>query len=76
MLSLRPLFLAPLAALGVALPAARIADSSAPVPTVTLAPHVHDHVGDFAPVALDSALLSGYRWRNIGPDRGGRSIAS
>ncbi|MCJ7627390.1 MAG: hypothetical protein MUO50_03275, partial [Longimicrobiales bacterium] len=28
-----------------------------------------------APAALDSALLAGYRWRNIGPDRGGRSIA-
>jgi photosystem II stability/assembly factor-like uncharacterized protein len=27
------------------------------------------------PVMLDSQLLSGYRWRNIGPDRGGRSIA-
>ncbi|MBK6457572.1 MAG: glycosyl hydrolase [Gemmatimonadetes bacterium] len=27
-------------------------------------------------VALDSALRAGYRWRNIGPDRGGRSIAS
>src|SRR6267154_106328 len=27
------------------------------------------------PVVLDSALLSGYKWRNIGPDRGGRSIA-
>lgn len=24
---------------------------------------------------LDSALLAGYQWRNIGPDRGGRSIA-
>ncbi|MEQ8329800.1 MAG: hypothetical protein RH859_04975 [Longimicrobiales bacterium] len=24
---------------------------------------------------LDSALLEGYRWRNLGPDRGGRSIA-
>jgi photosystem II stability/assembly factor-like uncharacterized protein len=24
---------------------------------------------------LDSALLAGYRWRNLGPDRGGRSIA-
>ena len=24
---------------------------------------------------LDSALMAGYRWRNIGPDRGGRSIA-
>ena len=26
-------------------------------------------------VTLDSALLAGYRWRNLGPDRGGRSIA-
>ncbi|MDF1505106.1 glycosyl hydrolase [Roseisolibacter sp. H3M3-2] len=29
-----------------------------------------------APVTLDSTLLSGYKWRNIGPDRGGRSIAA
>jgi photosystem II stability/assembly factor-like uncharacterized protein len=28
-----------------------------------------------ATLAPDSAYLSGYRWRNIGPDRGGRSIA-
>ena len=27
------------------------------------------------PVTLDSTLLAGYKWRNIGPDRGGRSIA-
>ena len=27
------------------------------------------------PIVLDSALLAGYRWRNLGPDRGGRSIA-
>ncbi len=27
------------------------------------------------PVVLDSAFLSGWQWRNIGPDRGGRSIA-
>ncbi len=27
------------------------------------------------PVTLDSAFLASYRWRNIGPDRGGRSIA-
>jgi len=26
-------------------------------------------------VVLDSSFLAGYRWRNIGPDRGGRSIA-
>ncbi len=25
--------------------------------------------------AIDSTLLAGYKWRNIGPDRGGRSIA-
>ena len=25
---------------------------------------------------IDSAILRGYRWRNIGPDRGGRSIAA
>src|SRR5206468_2545990 len=27
------------------------------------------------PVTLDSSFLAGFRWRNIGPDRGGRSIA-
>ncbi len=27
------------------------------------------------PVTLDSTFLASYRWRNIGPDRGGRSIA-
>lgn len=27
-------------------------------------------------LALDTALLRQYRWRNIGPDRGGRSIAA
>ncbi len=26
-------------------------------------------------VVLDSAFLAGYKWRNLGPDRGGRSIA-
>jgi photosystem II stability/assembly factor-like uncharacterized protein len=26
-------------------------------------------------VVLEKALLDGYRWRNLGPDRGGRSIA-
>ena len=26
-------------------------------------------------IVLDSTLLAAYRWRNIGPDRGGRSIA-
>ncbi len=28
------------------------------------------------PVTLDSAFLAGYSWRNLGPDRGGRSIAA
>jgi photosystem II stability/assembly factor-like uncharacterized protein len=28
-----------------------------------------------APIVLDSTFLAGYHWRNIGPDRGGRSIA-
>src|SRR5574341_366993 len=27
------------------------------------------------PVMLDSTVLAGFTWRNIGPDRGGRSIA-
>jgi photosystem II stability/assembly factor-like uncharacterized protein len=31
--------------------------------------------GLVARAAVDSTILSGYRWRNIGPDRGGRSIA-
>ena len=29
-----------------------------------------------SPVTLDSAFLKNFRWRNIGPDRGGRSIAA
>jgi len=28
------------------------------------------------PVRLDSAFLAGFQWRNLGPDRGGRSIAA
>jgi len=28
-----------------------------------------------APIVLDSAFRSGFKWRNIGPERGGRSIA-
>jgi len=28
------------------------------------------------PVTLDPRFLAGFRWRNIGPDRGGRSIAA
>ncbi|MDH5233397.1 MAG: glycosyl hydrolase, partial [Gemmatimonadota bacterium] len=30
----------------------------------------------FEPVTLDSAFLANFKWRNIGPDRGGRSIAA
>ena len=30
---------------------------------------------DARAVVLDSAFLAGYQWRNLGPDRGGRSIA-
>ena len=40
----------------------------------TLAPAL-PIAGQLRPIVLDSALLAGYRWRNIGPDRGGRSIA-
>ena len=32
-----------------------------------------------APIAaapIDSAILNSYKWRSIGPDRGGRSIAA
>ena len=76
MLSLRPLLVLPLAAVAVSVPASRTHDSGAPVPLVTLAPHVHDHLTELAPVELDSSLMRAYRWRNIGPDRGGRSIAA
>ena len=34
------------------------------------------HVPAPEPVTLDSAFLSSYQWRNIGPGRGGRSIAA
>lgn len=33
------------------------------------------HAQDSWEAVLDPALLDGYRWRNLGPDRGGRSIA-
>jgi photosystem II stability/assembly factor-like uncharacterized protein len=32
-------------------------------------------VSTLAPVVLDSVFRGGFKWRNIGPDRGGRSIA-
>ena len=65
MLPLRPLlvFVVPaIAALSVSAPDSVLLDRSPAPPTA-------------APVVLDSVLRSGYRWRNIGPDRGGRSIA-
>lgn len=40
--------------------------------SVRLEPHIHDIQ---KAQTVDSAFLAGYRWRNIGPDRGGRSIA-
>ena len=44
-------------------------------PLVFLAPPAAAQQSSAGSVVLDSALLAGYRWRNIGPDRGGRSIA-
>src|SRR3982751_6482226 len=41
---------------------------------VAAVPSTH-RVGTQSATPLDSALLRSYRWRNIGPDRGGRSIA-
>lgn len=68
MLPLRPLLVLAVPAI-IALPALApdtLASIDPPSPTVE---------GAALPVALDSALRAGYRWRNIGPDRGGRSIA-
>lgn len=48
-------------ALAVALVPRSLFDTRAPTPT--------------AAAQVDSAFLAGFRWRNIGPDRGGRSIA-
>ncbi len=47
--------------------------------TVTTAPSPTDTTIAGRPAAtapLDSALLKSYKWRSIGPDRGGRSIAA
>ncbi len=49
---------------------AAMLSAAAPVPT-PLASTLHAQT----PVVLDSAFLAGYSWRNLGPDRGGRSIA-
>lgn len=74
MLPSRPLLVISLAALTPAaagVPPTRPALLTAP-PTAAAAALP---AAPLAPVVLDSALLSAYRWRNIGPDRGGRSIA-
>ena len=46
-----------------------------PVPSVFPIPPVFPLPLVFPLPQADSALLASYRWRNIGPDRGGRSIA-
>ena len=45
------------------------------VDMVGLAPPASTLHAQTQPVTLDSAFLAGYSWRNLGPDRGGRSIA-
>jgi photosystem II stability/assembly factor-like uncharacterized protein len=60
-----PRFL-PALALILALPAGTVAQRSVAARVPAAMPSV----------TLDSAFLSGFRWRNIGPDRGGRSIAA
>ncbi|MCA0376872.1 MAG: glycosyl hydrolase [Gemmatimonadetes bacterium] len=62
----RPLALLALPALALLQPPAKPATRAAPPPPPAV----------LAPVTLDSAFLSQFRWRNIGPDRGGRSIAA
>jgi photosystem II stability/assembly factor-like uncharacterized protein len=62
--------------LRVALPAAFVAVAAAwstapaPHPRPTPARTLHT-----APTPVDSAILTSFKWRNIGPERGGRSIA-
>jgi hypothetical protein len=75
MLSLRSLVL-------VALPATvvpAVLAPTAPVTPVTPPPRSVPAPSRWQPagnVVLDSAFLRQFRWRNIGPDRGGRSIAA
>ena len=68
MLLLRPfLFLAALS-----VPAALLQPPAKPAAK----PPATSTAAQLAPVTLDSTLLKSFRWRNIGPDRGGRSIAA
>ncbi len=72
MLSLRTLVL-------VALPATVVPAVLAPTAPVTPPPRSVPAPSRWQPagnVVLDSAFLRQFRWRNIGPDRGGRSIAA
>jgi photosystem II stability/assembly factor-like uncharacterized protein len=70
MISLRTAALLVLPAAALVQPPARPA--ARPVARVATAPAA----APLAPVTLDSAFLSQFRWRNLGPDRGGRSIAA
>ena len=57
------------------LPLSRSALLIAILPLLLSAPPVATQQSSADAVVLDSAFLAGYQWRNIGPDRGGRSIA-
>jgi len=65
-----PLFLT-FAALTGALPAQTTPPPSAPTRATRVVPPAPT-----APMTLDSAVFSGLRWREIGPARGGRSVAA
>jgi len=74
MLSVRPILprtLASVVMLSAALPAAAIARQA---PTRAARPATAQPT--LAPITLDSSLTRNFRWRNLGPDRGGRSIAA
>src|SRR4051812_6047313 len=43
--------------------------------TIGTTPTLRSAQATIRPAELDSAFMASYRWRNIGPDRGGRSIA-
>ncbi len=47
-----------------------------PAPVTTAAEASISVQREFPAVPLDSTFLSAYKWRNLGPDRGGRSIAA
>jgi len=57
------------------LPLSRSALLIAILPLLLSAPPAATQQSSADAVVLDSAFLAGYQWRNIGPDRGGRSIA-